>query len=73
MLTAIASFLKEAIRMDGIQDNELQPDSDWLWLTPMERLGVQSRADYELAQRLIAERKMTKPCTPAASSRQPLP
>ena len=50
-------WIKKAFRFDGIQDDELPPGSDWLWLTPMERLGVQSRADAEVAYRLIDERK----------------
>ena len=52
-------WIKEALRFDGIQDDELPPGSDWLSLTPMERLGVQSRADAEIAWRLIDERKRT--------------
>jgi hypothetical protein len=52
-------WIKKALRFDGIQNDELPPDSDWLWLTPIERLGVQSRADAEIAWRLIDERKRT--------------
>ena len=50
-------WLKDAFRFDGIQDNELPPNSDWVWLTPMERLGVQSQADADLARELIKKRK----------------
>ena len=50
-------FLKNIFRFDGIQDSELSPNSDGIWLTPMERLGVQSMGDAELARKLIAERK----------------
>ena len=30
---------------------------DWRWLTPQERLGIQSRTEAELAQRTIERRK----------------
>ena len=50
-------WLKDAFRFDGIQDNEIPPDSDWQWLTPMERIGVQTQADADIAAGLIAERK----------------
>jgi hypothetical protein len=50
-------WLRECFRFDGIQDDELSPGSDWLWLTPMERLGVQSWADADIARKIIESRK----------------
>ena len=44
-------------RLDGIQDDELPPNSDWYYLTPLERLGVQSREDAQIARRVINERR----------------
>jgi len=52
-------WIREALCFDGIQDDELQPGSEWLLLTPMERLSVQSRDDAEVVQRLVEERKRT--------------
>lgn len=49
-------WLKDAFRFGGIQDDEIPADSDWRYLTPMERLGVQTVGDAECAQRLIAYR-----------------
>ena len=51
------NWLVNALRFDGIQDDELSPGSDWIWLTPSERLGVQSQADAVIAARLIQQRK----------------
>jgi hypothetical protein len=45
------------IVIKGIQDDELSPNSDWIWLTPIERIGIQSRQDAEIARRIIEERK----------------
>lgn len=50
-------WLKNAFRFDGIQDDELPPDSDWLWLTPMERIGIQTQEDANIAKKIIEERK----------------
>jgi len=50
-------FLKDCFNFDGIQDSELTPNSDWIWLTPTERLGVQCRDDAEVAYKLIEQRK----------------
>lgn len=50
-------ILKDAFRFDGVQDNEIPPDSDWQWLTPMERLGVQTQGDADIALKIINERK----------------
>jgi len=50
-------WLKDAFRFDGIQDDEIPEDSDFQWLTPMERIGVQSRADADIASSLIRQRK----------------
>ena len=48
---------RDWFRFDGIRDDEIPEDSDWQWLTPMERIGVQTRGDAEIAMRLIEERK----------------
>jgi hypothetical protein len=50
-------WIKYAFRFDGIQDDGLPPESDWVWLTPMERLGVQTQADVDIAKKIIEERK----------------
>ena len=50
-------WLRDGLRFDGIQDDELEPGSDFIYLTPMERLGVQTPEDFEIAKQLIAERK----------------
>jgi hypothetical protein len=50
-------WLKEAFRFDGIRDDELPAGSDWRWLTPMERLGVQSQKDADIARALIEDRR----------------
>lgn len=52
------SWLKDVFRFDGIQDHELSEGSDAIWLTPMERIAVQSRDDAEIAKKLIEERKV---------------
>jgi len=49
--------IRDFLCLDGIQDHELSPGSDWIWLTPEERLSVQSRPEAELAMRLIEKRK----------------
>lgn len=53
----ILDWLKEAFRFDGIQDNEIPSDSDWQLLTPMERIGIQTQDDADIAKRIIAFRK----------------
>lgn len=58
MFRSINDWFKEAMRFDGIQDYELSDGSDWIWLTPIERLGVQSQDDFDVAQRLISDRKL---------------
>ena len=50
-------WITDAFRFDGIQDNEIPQDSDWLWLTPMERIGIQTQADADIAKEIISERK----------------
>jgi hypothetical protein len=50
-------WLMDCFRCDGVRDDELPPDSDWLWLAPMERLGVQSQDDADIAHKIIASRK----------------
>ena len=45
------------LRFDGIQDDEISPDSDWQYLTPLERIGVQTYEDAQIARRYIEERK----------------
>ena len=50
-------WLKYAFRFDGIRDDEISEDSDWQWLTPMERIGIQTRFDAECAELIIKERK----------------
>ena len=50
-------WLKDAFRFDGIQDKEIPSDSDWHWLTPMERIGIQTQADADIAKKAILERK----------------
>lgn len=50
-------WLWHFLRLDGIPDEALPPGSDWRYLTPMERLGVQSQADAEIARELIRRRK----------------
>ena len=50
-------WLKNAFRFDGIRDDEIPIDSDWHWLTPMERIGIQTQGDADIAKRIIAERK----------------
>lgn len=50
-------WLKDAFRFDGIRDDEIPIDSDWHWLTPMERIGIQTQGDADIAKKLIAERK----------------
>lgn len=45
------------IRLDGIRDDEIPPDSDWQWLTPMERIGIQTQFDADCAKQAIDERK----------------
>lgn len=54
-------WIKDAFRFDGIQDDEIPADSDWRWLTPMERIGIQTQADADIARRLIEERKAHDP------------
>ena len=49
-------WIKDAFRFDGIQDNEIPSDSDWHWLTPMERIGIQTQADADIAKKVIADR-----------------
>lgn len=53
----LIKLLKDAFRFDGIQDNEIPQNSDWQWLTPMERLGVQTQGDADLALEIINKRK----------------
>lgn len=50
-------IFRDWFRFDGIRDDEISPDSDWQYLTPMERIGIQCAADAELAKKLIDERK----------------
>jgi hypothetical protein len=50
-------WLCDALRMDGIRDDEIPPECDAQWLTPLERLGVQTRDDAEVARHIIAQRK----------------
>ena len=50
-------WLKDAFRFDGIQDNEIPQDSDCQWLTPMERIGIQTQGDADIAKAIIAKRK----------------
>lgn len=50
-------WIKDAFRFDGIQDDEIPANSDWQWLTPMERLGVQTQFDADCVKRIIDERK----------------
>jgi len=51
------NWLKNAFRFDGIQDDEIPSNSDWQWLTPMERIGVQTQIDADIAKQIIEERK----------------
>lgn len=53
-------WLKDAFRFDGIRDDEIPADSDWQYLTPMERIGIQTQADADIAMNIIAERKRMK-------------
>jgi hypothetical protein len=53
----VIRWLRRMFRFDGIQDDELPADSDWLWLTPLERLGIQTQADADIARQIIADRK----------------
>ena len=50
-------WLKNAFRFDGIQDDELPKGSDWIWLTPMERIGIQTQEDADLAKKIIKKRQ----------------
>jgi hypothetical protein len=52
-------WLNGIFRFDGIQDNEMPADSDWQWLTPMERVGVQTQLDADCCEQIIEERKRT--------------
>ena len=51
-------WLKNAFRFDGVRDDEIPEDSDWQWLTPMERIGIQTRFDADCAKRIIEQRKL---------------
>lgn len=53
----ILGFISDAFRFDGIRDDEIPVESDSQYLTPMERIGVQSYEDAQIAKRLIEERK----------------
>lgn len=50
--------LGQFILTTGIQNDELPPGHDWLWLTPAERLGVQCQQDADEARRIIEARKL---------------
>ena len=50
-------WIKDYFRFDGIQDNEIPKDSEWHWLTPMERIGIQTQGDADIAKAIIERRK----------------
>jgi len=57
MTRGLMQKVRDFLLLDGIPDEDLSPGSDWKWLSPDERLSVQSRADAEVAQLLIERRK----------------